>query len=288
MSLLDRINACHRYDLKKFRPFLVAGERLGYVRHDLAHEFGKFPSVFTNSDHALTVKDHLAQFDSRTAAIHTVAQELSARGIVTGWRNEMFPIAPRFGAAPLFDLERALVPFLGVKAYGVHLNGYVRDGDQVLLWVGRRAKDRPIEPDKLDHLVAGGLPSHISPFDNLMKEAAEEAAIPKELARRAKPAGAIAYRMELNDHIRDDTLFVYDLELPRDFTPENNDGEIASFELMPLHAVERILTETEDFKFNVGLVVIDFMIRMGHLTPEREDYCELAMALGRGSQLFLD
>lgn len=279
MSLLERIEACHRYDLKKFRPFLVAGERLGYVRHDLAHEFEKFPSVFMNSGGALSVKEHLAQFDSRTAAIHTVAQELAARRVVTGWRNEMFPVAVKFGAAPLFDLERALVPYLGVKAYGVHLNGYVRDGDCILLWVGKRSADRPIEPGKLDHLVAGGLPSHISPFDNLMKEAAEEAAIPKDLARRANPAGAIGYRMELNGHMRDDTLFVYDLELPADFVPHNHDGEIASFELMPLSEVEQILAETEDFKFNVGLVVIDFMIRMGHLTPERADYCDLAMAL---------
>jgi 8-oxo-dGTP pyrophosphatase MutT (NUDIX family) len=242
-------------------------------------EFGKFPSVFINTVEALQVKEHLAQFDSRTAAINTVAQELAARGIVKGWRNELFPVAPKFGAAPLFDVERALVPFLGVKAYGVHLNGYVRDGDQILLWVGKRADNRPIEPGKLDHLVAGGLPSHISPFDNLMKEAAEEASIPKELARRAEPAGALAYRMELGGHLRDDTLFVYDLELPKDFVPHNHDGEIASFELMPLHAVERILAETEAFKFNVGLVVIDFMIRMGHLTPERADYCDLALAL---------
>jgi hypothetical protein len=283
MTLLKRIEACHRYDIAKFRPFLVAGERLGFVRHDLAAEFGRFPSVFTASETALSVKDHLSQFDSRTAAIDTVARELQARGLVSGWRNELFLVAQRFGAKPLFDLERALVPILGVKAYGVHLNGYVRDGERILLWVGKRSDDRPIEPGKLDHLVAGGLPSHISPFDNLMKEADEEASIPKELARRARPAGAIQYRMELNGHLRDDTLFVYDLELPRDFTPRNHDGEIAEFTLMRLDAVEHILATTEAFKFNVGLVVIDFMIRMGHLTPERGDYCDIALALAKGS-----
>jgi hypothetical protein len=283
MSLLRRIEACHQYDIGKFKPFLVAGERLGFVRHDLARDFGRFPSVFTDTDFALSVKDHLSQFDSRTAAIDTVARELLWRGIVTGWRNELFPVAQRFGLGPLFDLERALVPYLGVKAYGVHLNGYVRDGDTIRLWVGKRSDDRPIEPGKLDHLVAGGLPSHISPFDNLMKEADEEASIPKELARRARPAGAISYRMELNGHLRDDTLFVYDLELPRDFTPRNHDGEIAAFELMRLDEVEHILATTERFKFNVGLVVIDFMMRMGHLTPERSDYCDIALALARGS-----
>jgi hypothetical protein len=53
---------------------------------------------------------------------------------------------------------------------------------------------------------------------------------------------------------------------------------------MPLDEVEHILATTEAFKFNVGLVVIDFMMRMGHLTPERDDYCDIALALSRGSQ----
>ncbi|HEY4164020.1 MAG TPA: DUF4743 domain-containing protein, partial [Dongiaceae bacterium] len=134
----------------------------------------------------------------------------------------------------------------------------------------------------------GGLPSHITPFDNLMKEAAEEAGLAKELARRARPVGAIRYRMELDGYLRDDTLFAYDLELPApgspgDFVPHNHDGEIADFRLMTLDEVERILAETEDFKFNVALVVIDFMIRMGHIAPERADYCDLALALGKGA-----
>ena len=56
--------------------------------------------------------------------------------------------------------------------------------------------------------------------------------------RRANPAGALRYRMELNDHLRDDTLFVYDLELPRDFEPKNHDGEIAEFVQLITRAVE--------------------------------------------------
>lgn len=282
MSLLDRIAACHAHDLGRFRSFRVGGEPIGFVRHDLAGECAKFPSVFTVETDAVKVKDHLATFDLRTSAIDTVVRELYARGVIGGWRNEVFAVAPAYGKQPLFDLERAAVPFFGVKAYGVHLNGYVRDGERILLWVGRRAADRPIEPGKLDHLVAGGLPSQISPFDNLIKEAAEEASIPKELARRARPAGALSYRMELNGHLRDDTIFVYDLELPADFQPRNHDGEIADFRLLPLEEVERIIAGTDRFKFNVGLVVVDFMIRHGHIAPERADYCDLALALANG------
>ena len=157
----------------------------------------------------------------------------------------------------------------------------VKIGTKILLWVGKRADNRPIEPGKLDHLVAGGLPSHISPFDNLMKEAAEEASIPKELARRAEPAGALAYRMELNGHLRDDTLFVYDLELPKDFVPHNHDGEIVEFTLMPVAAVLERIRTTEDFKFNVNLVILDFAVRHGFLRPDDPDYLDLAAGLRR-------
>ena len=44
---------------------------------------------------------------------------------------------------------------------------------------------------------------------------------------------------------------------------------------------ERLLAETNDFKFNVGLVIIDFLIRHGYLTPERADYSQLALGLSR-------
>ena len=33
--------------------------------------------------------------------------------------------------------------------------------------------------------------------------------------------------------MRDDVLFVYDLEVPADFVPHNTDGEIVDFTLMP-------------------------------------------------------
>jgi 8-oxo-dGTP pyrophosphatase MutT (NUDIX family) len=281
MSLVERVLACHRHDVSRFVPFAAAGSRLGFVRTDFAEALEKFPSVFRLDAEGVEIADHLDSFDYRSAAIESVARELHDRGLIKGWRDELFPVAESYGRRPLFDLERAAVPFFGVKAYGVHVNGYVRRDDRILLWVARRALDRPIEPGKLDHLVAGGLPSGVKPMDNLIKEAAEEAGIPKELARRARPCGALSYRMELDGCLRDDTIFVFDLELPPDFTPRNLDGELMDFRLLPLSEVEHLLAETDSFKFNVGLVVIDFLIRHGYLAPERPDYCDLALALSR-------
>ena len=69
--------------------------------------------------------------------------------------------------------------------------------------------------------------------------------------------------------IRDDVLFVYDVELPEDFTPKNSDGEIVSFELMPADAVVERVRGTDDFKFNVNLVILDFAVRHGLIAGGR-------------------
>lgn len=281
MSLLDRVEACHRHELSHFMPLNVGVTEIGYVKRDFADELRRFPSVFQIKNSKVYIAEHLDRFDYRSSAIDSVMRELRQGGLIHGWRDEIFRVAAQYGSEPLFDLERAGIPLFGVKAYGVHLNGYIRRDGEIWLWIGRRSANRPIEPGKLDHLVAGGLPANVKPFDNLIKESDEEASIPKELARRARPCGAISYRMELNGCLRDDTLFIYDLELPPDFLPQNRDGEIADFYLWPLAEVERVLAETNDFKFNVGLVIIDFLIRHGHLTPDREIYSALALGLSR-------
>jgi 8-oxo-dGTP pyrophosphatase MutT (NUDIX family) len=281
MSLIDHIHRCQNADMGKFLPWLIAGERSGWVRRDVAARLANYPTVFSVDDRAVRLRDHLASFDHRSAAIGDVARDLYEAGVFTGWRNEWFPVLTRFGAPPLMRLERAAVPVLGAHAYGVHMNGFVRERGRLKLWIGKRADDRPIEPGKLDHLVAGGIPLGMGVQECLVKECEEEASIPEALAMRAKPAGAIRYRMEHQDWLRNDTMFVYDLELPADFTPVNNDGEIASFRLMALEEVESILAAGEDFKFNVALVLIDFLIRHGHLKPDHPDYSDLALGLWR-------
>ncbi len=281
MSLIDHIHRCQGADMGRFLPWLVGGETVGWVRRDVAARLGASPTVFAADGKTVRLRDHLASFDHRSAAVGDVARDLYEAGVFAGWRNEWFPVVSRFGAPPLMRLERAAVPVLGVQAFGVHMNGFVRAGGRLKLWVGTRAADRPVEPGKLDHLVAGGLPFGMSPAECLMKECEEEASIPASLAARARPVGAIRYRMEHQGWLRNDTMFVYDLELPAEFKPINRDGEIARFRLMELEEVEAILSAGEDFKFNVALVLIDFLIRHGHVGPGHPDYSDLALGLWR-------
>ncbi|MEX2409405.1 MAG: NUDIX domain-containing protein, partial [Rhodovibrionaceae bacterium] len=195
-------------------------------------------------------------------------------------RGELYPLIRRWGETPLALVDRRAAPLLGIRCFGLHVNGTVERADGLHIWVGRRAEDKAIAPGEYDHLVAGGQPAGLSLADNLVKEAAEEANLPEELARRAKPVGAVTYRCDWPGGCKDDVLFCYDLEVPEDFTPENTDGEVAHFELWPVERVIAELRETDSFKFNVAPVVIDFLIRRGILTPENEpDYLRLAASL---------
>ncbi len=82
--------------------------------------------------------------------------QLRDSGVLTGWRDELFPVAESFSAEPLLLIERAAASMFGIKAYGVHVNGYVKRADgSTSIWVARRSKTKQTWPGMLDHVVAG-------------------------------------------------------------------------------------------------------------------------------------
>jgi hypothetical protein len=87
--------------------------------------------------------------------------------------------------------------------------------------------------------------------------------------------------MEVKHGLRDDVLFCYDLDCPRDFTPKNNDGELVSFALRDAAEAIAIARDGDDFKFNVNLVLIDFGLRHGLITPDEPDYLALTTGIHR-------
>ena len=123
--------------------------------------------------------------------------------------------------------------------------------------------NKQLDPSKLDHIVAGGVPAGLTPAETLVKEAAEEAAIPASLASLAVPVATITYAMERPEGLRRDLLFCYDLEVPAEFRPEATDGEVEAFELWPIARVMQTVRDTDEFKFNVNLVLIDLFRRQG-------------------------
>src|SRR5438132_16258 len=280
MSFADHIRACNNFDRARVVPLIAGGRRIGWLRRDNAAALGGFDTVFAVEPErvALVVSGDV---DRVSAAVDEVVEALVAERNIPKWRNETFDVAARWGDPPIFRLDRGAVPFFGVRAYGVHLNGYRFVDGRLHLWIGRRAPDKRVAPDKLDNLVAGGIGNGYGIAATLVKEAEEEAGIPEPLIRRAVPVGAITYCMETELGIRDDVLFVYDLELSADFVPTNRDGEIVHFELVPAEIVVEQVRRTDDFKFNVNLVILDFALRHGLLEVEDPEYLDVASGLHR-------
>lgn len=281
MSLLQRIETCNRHDLSRFRPLRVTGLGLGLLREDFVAHLAAWPRVFRIGADAVDLAPELDSFDARTRAVDQVIEALIEQGVISHRHGERYGIAPGFNAAPLLVVDRAAAAQFGIRTYAQHLNGYVRAGRHLQLWLGRRVRTKRNFPSMLDNTVAGGLPYGISPADNLAKECWEEAGIALALAQTAVPVGAVSYCMETRLGLRRDTLFTYDLELPADFEPRCVDGEMEAYYLRPAEAVAELLRDTEAVKPNSALVLIDFLIRHGIVRPDHPDYLELAKGLHR-------
>lgn len=271
MSFLDHIRACNAHDLSGFRRFELDGQPVGWVRHAMAEAMAAALPGFLTTPDRLTLAPDITGFDARSARLADAARWLAETGVITPLRGEFYPVGIGWGVPPLARLDRAATAVFGTESYGLHVNGVVRGADGApRLWVATRARDRIIAPGKLDNMVAGGQPIGLTLADNLRKEAQEEAGLPAALVDRAVPVGALGYCLETPEGLKRDRLFLYDLELPPDVTPVNTDGEVESFALWSLEAVAASVRDTQDWKFNVPLVIIDFLIRHGHLTPDDE------------------
>lgn len=279
MSFLDRIAECNAHDLSGFLPFEVAGRRVGWVRPAFARRLAAYEGAFETAPDRAALAPRFADPEARTEALAAVVRDLSARGALGPLRGEDYAVAAGFGAETLARIDRCAVAAFGIRACGVHVNGFVRAGGTLSMWIGRRARDKATFPGMLDNLVAGGQPAGLGLMENVVKEAGEEAGIPEALARQARPVGVVTYRQETEEGFKPDAMFCYDLELPAGFVPKNADGELEEFYLWPVERVMETVAETREFKFNCNLVCIDFFARHGLLDPERPDFVEIVARL---------
>ncbi len=86
--------------------------------------------------------------------------------------------------------------------------------------------------------------------------------------------------MERDEGLRRDVLHCFDLELPESFLPEPQDREVEAFELWELPRVLETMRGTDDFKFNVNLVLIDLFLRRGMVRGEEAESLRAALYSG--------
>lgn len=192
---------------------------------------------------------------SRSEALQSLATELRDLGHVTGWRNEKFSFWPdseimlngqcleptdKLNAA--FEMERAAYRFFGLRSHAVHVNGFTEDG---FVWCGRRSLTKPTDPGMLDNIAAGGLPVGESLQLCVVREMAEEAGLSEALALTAVANGQVTTCRSVARGWHYETLWVYNLVVPADVQPVNQDGEVAEFTLLsPQQVVQAIASKS--------------------------------------------
>jgi len=127
----------------------------------------------------------------------------------------------------------------------------------------------------------------------LVRESSEEASLPRDLVRTSATShGMVTYIYIRTANatgevglIQPECQYIYDLELSPDMIPKPNDSEVQEFYLWDVEEVQEHMAKGE-FKPNCALVMLDFFIRHGILTPENErDYDEIKNRIHRKLEL---
>ena len=282
-AFLDWIDECNQFDVNDYLPFVIDQVILGYIHKEKKSIFTQSENVFSlirfEQQEAITFNAAIMDRESRTNAANRIAKSWHDSGILKSWVGEQYHVNTAFNHSSFFTIERAAASLLGIKKYGVHINAWVEKQGEVFLWVAKRAKDKHTFPGKLDHLVAGGHGAGYQIKETLIKECAEEANIPENIAQTAKPVAMISYVMDNQHKLQQDNLFVYDLKLEENFIPENTDGEAEEFYLWPVDKVLEIVATSREYKTNCNLVIIDFAVRHGFLKPDEPYYSDICAGL---------
>ncbi|WP_250450218.1 NUDIX hydrolase family protein [Caballeronia sp. ATUFL_M2_KS44] len=273
---LPAIIAARRFDACAHAPFFIGDERVGWIRKTDVALLARWPDVFDIGADAVQLRRSLDTVDARTAALAAVIGALHADGKIPGWRDEIYAIRNHFDAAPLAFIERAASRFFGTMTYAVHLNGIVKYRDSApQLWIARRSETKATDPGMLDNVVAGGIGWGMGIEPTLVKECWEEAGMRAELASTATPGGIFHVLQSIPEGTQAEQLFVFDVLLPEDFVPRNQDGEVGEHRLARIDEVARWIEEGE-LTVDASLATLDCLLRHRWID---EDACQGIAAL---------
>jgi 8-oxo-dGTP pyrophosphatase MutT (NUDIX family) len=250
-----------------YEPLRVGDRVVGWLTPERAQRLARWPAWFVRGDGGVVCTPHLRSADARTAAVAEVTRTLAAEGALSAWRDERYAVAAGPAEPPLLELERAAARYFGIHTYATHLNGVVGADSGWWMWLARRSATKAIDPGLLDNLVGGGVASGTTIHATLIREAWEEAGIGADLARRAHDAGSVAIWRDRPDGLQHETIYVHDLWLGSGFVPQNQDGEAVEHRLCTPDAILELLAG-DDITADASLVIVDFLLRHGHVAPD--------------------
>ena len=265
-DLLHYLQQAFHVDLSTWQRLHLNGLPVGYLntrwQQQLQADIPELLRIQADGYHVHT-QDWLHCAD----VLQNLGREWYDLGLFTGWRNERFDV--RHEQEALFALERSLFRPLGMISQAVHLNGFVVDNGETRMWIGKRSPFKAVDPDKLDNLVGGGVATGESLAEACMREGFEEAGLDESITGNQPMPRCIYSQRAVSRGLHREHLFVYDLHIPEGFTPENQDGEVAAFQLMDIPSIVDAML-TGRFMNDAMLVTLDGLRQRGFITAGSE------------------
>lgn len=249
------------------------------MKKSFVERLNDWPEYFAIRPRGVGMIGDFESAEHRSVALAEVVESLATQDVIRGWRGELVTAAESFYSPALFHVERAASPYFGLTVYASHLNGLTARNGQPYMWLARRAESKYVEPGKRDNLAAGRITRGFSPLQTLAKESLEEAGIDAALAGMARAAGAVRCKRETEEGLHNEVIFVHDIILPESFVPVNQDGEVASFDCVPITDLLAMLENPSQFTVDAALVIVDCLLRRDYLHSDRVDYLDLIHAL---------
>jgi len=271
------IEAASRRDAAARVPFTVGGAVVGSVARGHLDALRDWPRVLAVGPRGVAL---LAAEGERDAALAPVHRALQQQGLIRAWRDETYALVDPATRRVLARIERAASRFWGVLTFGAHGTGYVAgaSGRPEWLWIAQRSFTKATDPGAHDNLVGGGVPAGQTPFETLVREGWEEAGLDAAVMRRARPGRVMRLERDIPEGLQFEWIHGYDLELAPGELPHNRDGEVHTFERLPLADAAALAAGTA-MTVDAALVTLDFLLRH-RLLPVAEHEALAARAAG--------
>jgi len=260
-------------------PFCLNGIPVGSVARGHIGALHAWPQWLRIDDTQVALRADSSALDGTLALINGT---LRRQGLIRAWRDEAFALFDPATGARLATMERAAARFWGTLTLGAHATGYLPDasGRPTHLWIAQRSLTKATDPGCFDNLVGGGVPDGQTPLQALVREGWEEAGLHPEQMTAARAGSVLRLQHDIAEGLQHEWLHAYDLPLPAEWVPHNQDGEVAAFACLPL-ADALALAAGDRMTVDAALVTLDFALRHDLLPAAQARQLEPALAARR-------
>ena len=141
----------------------------------------------------------------------------------------------------------------------MHCNVWGKHKDKFIIYFAKRSEKLKSFPGYIDNTVAGGQPTNLSIFENLKKEAYEEAGISSKYLKKVQRGNIVSYFHNNNNNFISAVIFNYHLNKVDELELKNIDGEVESFFSLTLENIYKLL-EKNQLKPNCIIPILDFIL----------------------------